>query len=423
MEIIPKLNLNRNPKDIPSGSLVAAKNMMIDDTGSYLTNEYGFGVAFECKNEGEYICGVIPCVNEIVIFTYQHIENKSRIYRKKDGYDAIEISTNWQYNNGDIKGTYTYNYKGELIIVVSEINAKDANNNEVKVPLKCWNLDDANNNLLHSIEEIVPKISVDYSTVNGALNCGTYTFFIRYKIDEGNYTKWFQLTDDIIIINNDSHNAPIHNFLVSDAGSVTKYNKDHDEYFPTFQINGNKKSNKGICLSINIDNDDFKFDEYQIGYIIKHDEEVLGRIFNTYNINISTVLFLENSYIEEESVDEFIKNPTQYYNVRNLINYNNRLYISGYEEYNNNDLSYYAKDVKCRVSIANIKDTKDNKTISVKALSISTTFKTTGGNTYTDTWDKYTENTDGSYTIDNDYKDEFIKKFFASVIRLFRFGT
>lgn len=132
-------------------------------------------------------------------------------------------------------------------------------------------------------------------------------FFIRYKIDEGNYTKWFQLTDDIIIINNDSHNAPIHNFLVSDAGSVTKYNKDHDEYFPTFQINGNKKSNKGICLSINIDNDDFKFDEYQIGYIIKHDEEVLGRIFNTYNINISTVLFLENSYIEEESVDEFIK--------------------------------------------------------------------------------------------------------------------
>lgn len=83
MEIIPKLNLNRNPKDIPSGSLVAAKNMMIDDTGSYLTNEYGFGVAFECKNEGEYICGVIPCVNEIVIFTYQHIEHKSRIYRKK----------------------------------------------------------------------------------------------------------------------------------------------------------------------------------------------------------------------------------------------------------------------------------------------------------------------------------------------------
>lgn len=423
MEIIPKLNLNRNPKDIPNGSLVAAKNMIVDDTGSYFTNEYGFNVTFECENEGEYICGVIPCVNEIVIFTYQHIGNKSRIYRKKDGYDAIEISTNWQYNNGDIKGTYTYNYKGELIIVVSEINAKDINGNEIKVPLKCWNLDDANNNLLHSIEEIVPKISVDYSTVNGALNCGVYTFFIRYKIDEGNYTKWFQLTDDIIIINNDSHNAPIHNFLVSDAGSVTKYNKDHDEYFPTFQINGNKKSNKGICLSINIDNDDFKFDEYQIGYIIKHDEEVLGRIFNTYNINTSTVLFLENSYIEEEFIDEFIKNPTQYYNVRNLINYNNRLYISGYEEYNNNDLSYYAKDVKCRVSIANIKDTKDNKTISTKTLSISTTFKTTGGNTYTDTWDKYTKNTDGSYTIDNNYKDEFIKKFFASVIRLFRFGT
>lgn len=422
MEIIPKLNLNRNPKDIPSGSLVAAKNMIIDDTGSYFTNEYGFKVTFDCENEGEYVCGVIPCVNEIVIFTYQHINNKSRIYRKKDGYDAIEIATNWQYNNGDIRGTYTYNYKGELIIVVSEINAKDANDNEIKVPLKCWNLDDANNNLLHSIEEIVPKTEVDYSIVNGALNCGVYTFFIRYKIDEDNYTKWFQITDDIIIINNDSHNAPIHNFLVSDAGSVTKYNKDHDEYFPTFQINGNKKSNKGICLSINVDNDDFKFDEYQIGYIVKHDEEVLGRIFNSYNINISTVLFVENNYIEEESIDEFIKNPTQYYNVRNLINYNNRLYISGYEEYINNDLNFYAKKVKCRVSIKDAKTASSNKTISVKTLSISTTFKTTGGNTYTDTWDKFTKNSDGTYIIDNNYKDEFIRKFFASVIRLYRFG-
>ena len=46
MEIIPKLNLNRNPKDIPNNSIVAAKNMVVDDTGSYLTNEWGFVVAF-----------------------------------------------------------------------------------------------------------------------------------------------------------------------------------------------------------------------------------------------------------------------------------------------------------------------------------------------------------------------------------------
>ena len=83
MEIIPKLNLNRNPKDIPSGSLVAAKNMIIDDTGSYFTNEYGFSVAFECPNDGEFICGVIPTNKELVIFTYDNVT--SRIYRYKNG--------------------------------------------------------------------------------------------------------------------------------------------------------------------------------------------------------------------------------------------------------------------------------------------------------------------------------------------------
>ncbi len=46
MEIVPKLDLNRNPKEVKCGSLIAAKNVMTDDSGSYFTNEYGFGVSF-----------------------------------------------------------------------------------------------------------------------------------------------------------------------------------------------------------------------------------------------------------------------------------------------------------------------------------------------------------------------------------------
>ena len=79
MEIIPKLNLNRNPKDIPNNSIVAAKNMVVDDTGSYLTNEWGFGVAFVCPNDGEFICGVVSTNKEFVIFTYCTTDKVSRI--------------------------------------------------------------------------------------------------------------------------------------------------------------------------------------------------------------------------------------------------------------------------------------------------------------------------------------------------------
>lgn len=86
MEIVPKLDLNRNPKEVKCGSLIAAKNVMTDDSGSYFTNEYGFGVSFETDTDdedldtsnhhSEYIVGVIPCNKEIVIFTYSAYEEK-----------------------------------------------------------------------------------------------------------------------------------------------------------------------------------------------------------------------------------------------------------------------------------------------------------------------------------------------------------
>ena len=111
MEIIPKLNLNRNPKDIPNNSIVAAKNMVVDDTGSYFTNEWGFKVAFACTNDNEFICGVIPTNKELVIFTYCTKDKLSRIYRYKDDGSYFEVNVGWTYSGRKITGSYTYNYK------------------------------------------------------------------------------------------------------------------------------------------------------------------------------------------------------------------------------------------------------------------------------------------------------------------------
>ena len=277
MEIVPKLDLNRNPKEVKCGSLIAAKNVMTDDSGSYFTNEYGFGVSFETDSDdndsdtfnhpSEYIVGVIPCNKEIVIFTYSAYEEKARIYRKPDEGKVYEVSTNWEYHGGKITGTYTYNYKGELIIVVAESDAVDLNNNKIHVPLKTWNLDVGSTGLEHGIEESVPKIKVDYNITNGSLNCGVYTFFIRYQIDDYNYTKWFQITDDIIIINDEGKDAPIHNFLDSKS-ALTRYNVDGNgnptTEFEPFLVNGNNKSNKGVYFTLDIDKN-YKFTKYQIG--------------------------------------------------------------------------------------------------------------------------------------------------------------
>lgn len=332
MNIIPKLNLNRNPKDIPSGSLVAAKNMMVDDTGSYFTNEYGFKVSFECPNEGEYICGVIPTNKEIVIFTYCFDDDISRIYRyNNENYK--ECNLGWHYSGGKITGSYTYNYKGELIIAVGEYDATDNSGNSIQVPYKCWNLDNCID-IDHNQEEEIDKFNADYEIISGSLLCGVYTFFIRFAVNEYDYTKWFQLTADIPIIQLTSKEAPVHIYLTGDE-KTTLDTKD----FNNFYVNTNNISDKGISLIIR-GIDDSKFNKFQVGYIIKHDEEVLGRIQNEYTIPKSNISYnnfkvniINNEYLEEESIDNILKNPNQLYNVKSIINYNNRIYLSNYEEY------------------------------------------------------------------------------------------
>lgn len=436
MEIKPQLILNRNPKDIPNGALVAAKNVIVDDTGSYFTNEDGFKVSFETPNDKEYIVGVIPCNNEIVIFTYEPIidsedsttKGNSRVYRKFDDGTVIEVTCSWEYNNGTITGAYTYNYKGELIIAVSEYNAKDIAGNLIDVPLKSWNLNNGSLNLSYNVEENLPKATINYNIVNGGLNCGVYTLFIRYQIDKYNYTKWFQITDDIIIINNDSHEIPIHTFL-NDNDTITTYNRiDKDnpdnlsknDDFQVFQINGNKKSNKGIYINLAIDNSEYKYDKFQIGYIVKHNSEVYGRIYNTYSFDVEGISFLTNTYIEEENVDEFLRNPQQFYNVKNVINYNNRLYISNYSEYKNEDLNVYAKDVEVRTSIQSL-TSEDNKNSVTKQLTVNTNGNISGKFSCTDVWSKYTLS-NNEYIIDSNYITEFIRKFFTSRIYVFDSG-
>lgn len=334
MEIIPKLNLNRNPKDIPNNSIVAAKNMVVDDTGSYFTNEWGFKVAFNCPNNNEFICGVIPTNKELVIFTYCTNDKLSRIYRYKNDGSYFEVNVGWTYSGGKITGSYTYNYKGELIIAVGEYDAVDSYGHSIQVPYKSWNLDTALN-LSHNQEEKVGELSYSYNITTGSLVCGVYTFFIRFAINDVDYTKWFQVTPEIVIIQTKQKEAPSHTYLKGDTLVTLDTSKSN---FENLIINDNKISDKGVSININVPSDN-NFLKYQIGYIIKKDEEVLGRIQNEYDINNKTIVIADNIFTKEESVDEFLKSPNQLYNVKSIVNYNNRIYLSNYEEYKNENIN------------------------------------------------------------------------------------
>lgn len=363
MNIIKQLILNRNPKDVPNGSLVCAKNIMIDDTASYITNEVGMSIGFECSNDGEFIVGCIPCNMELVIFTYNSITKESKIYRKNDTNNTLkELNTSWKYNGGEITGTYTYNYKKELIIVVGEYNAKNIYDDDLYIPLKSWNLDNENNNLTNNIEEIIPKYKSSYDVSNsGSLVCGVYTIFIRFKINDETYTKWFQLTDDIIIINEIYKEPPYHTFSFNQE-KVTADTSD----FKEFKINDNNISNKSININLKWLESTI-FTEFQIGYIIKRDAEVLGRIDNNYNINTTTFSLSNNNYSKEIKIDNFLESPHQFYNVKNIINYNNRVYLSNYTEYKVEDLTEYADKVQASFISKAIQYKNSTNNFSLKA--------------------------------------------------------
>lgn len=415
MDIVPKLNLNRNPKDIPNNSIVAAKNIVVDDTGSYFTNEWGFKVAFDCPNNNEFICGVIPTNKELVIFTYCTNDKLSRIYRYKNDGSYFEVNVGWTYSGGKITGSYTYNYKGELIIAVGEYDAVDSYGHSIQVPYKSWNLDTALN-LSHNQEERVGELSYSYNITTGSLVCGVYTFFIRFAINDVDYTKWFQVTPEVVIIQTKQKEAPSHTYLKGDTLVTLDTRKSN---FENLIINDNKISDKGVSININVPSDN-NFLKYQIGYIIKKDEEVLGRIQNEYDINNKTIVIADNVFTKEESVDEFLKSPNQLYNVKSIVNYNNRIYLSNYEEYKNKNINvsnYINPSIGVAVVYKNYKTgevqetyTKVNGQISYNGV----TTKTDNGNFELS---KVNADADGKIKI-SDYKG-FIINNFIKILRLY----
>lgn len=338
MDIIKRLQLQETSiKNTKSGTIVGAKNMIVNSVGSYLTTEYGFSVAFESGTD-ENIIGIIPCNEELVILTYDYYKRKSNIYRLKDNDEEIPKfidNINWDWEGGKIEGSFAYNYKGDLILAIAEygVEGKD-------IPLKIINLDDNNKNLSGNLEEDIPQINSDYVITNeGSLVCGVYTFFIRFKISEQSYTKWFQISDDIIITNLIEKEKPVHNYNDSNNSKKTANTSDFLNLF----INDNLISSSSIKFTISFD--DCNFDKYQLGYVIKRNNEILGRYYKEFNTSDINVEVLDNTFLEEVNINDFLEFPTQFFNVKNIINYNNRLYISNYKEKEDPNIEDIVSDI------------------------------------------------------------------------------
>lgn len=349
---------------------------------------------FNARNEALYkIIDCIECSDELVIFVgfrrdeltnitvadknlLEELYNRAVIFRYRTTDDNCKVSYNKNGGiriggiNTNIKGTFTYNVENALIIAIAEYY-----DDESMIPLRTINLGQFNSSVnneysdLNTPDELLsisPEIYlpniINQTYIKGSANKGWYYFFIRLKINKVDYTQWFPFGFPIYIDNIEEVNIIKYGFnqsIYADR-SYAGYSREKERrIFPSYEPVGfvsgctdyisNKSDVATITAKFNIEfnhidklsklygnnNVDGKF-TYQIGFVCSSKSYTKSyRTYDILNNDINEFIINHNNLIEVSST-ELINDNNNYYNVKNITNYKNKLYIANYKENNIN---------------------------------------------------------------------------------------
>ena len=358
MNITPKLSLNKHPKDCDSLSLVNATNVKVTNDLTLISNEEDLKrneiiyntLDNEFGGSGHSIIGAIPCNDEIIIFASGQATSVIARYNEKENKCKIIYNKSLLNNINKIKGTFTYNVNNDLIIAISLYNT---NTDE---PLRVFNLgkfNDTNidnNQFKDEISSIIPEVKLpsieSHYYVKGSCYKGWTYLYIRFKINKTDYTQWYNFGYPIFV--DDIYRQQIFRYCFyqyrvgRNAAELDLYNVDDVDGHSSVPIDGfgtgcydgfsNNSEISNTTFAINLNFNSFNnFDQYQLGFVCA--SKAYTKAFTTNDINISNTNYVFNpKYLSEGSITEFITAYYNYYNVKNIINYKNRLYISNYKE-------------------------------------------------------------------------------------------
>lgn len=355
MEIKPKLNLNKHPSAVDNNSLIDASNIMVSKDNAVLQTEHtlitsDLSALLDAlyRSHNLNVKYVIPCNEELVLFVYSEDSHYGRheldVVRYSEKLNKVFICNTIEYNSGIIVGTFTYN-NNNLIIAFSEY----FEDNSQKIPVRTINLGhiesgkivyDNDDELQKDItkhplcpEVIIPNI---YSYYNKG-NCykGWYYIFVRYKISNNTYTQWFNTNESIYIDSfNESYFLRYH--VSKDAFQTASENDAHD-----IAYNDVSDSNDiaGISFGLLIHDLDKNYKQYQLGFVCC--SKSYTKCYCSYDLNLTyntsgavtvSVFNFNIHHLDEYSVSDLINTYNNYYNVKTLINNNNKLYLANYLE-------------------------------------------------------------------------------------------
>lgn len=349
MDIVPKLNLTDNYKDVDNMSLVGARNIMLDKNG-ILTFDKGVeenevitnAISLYFGNESYDIIYCISCNKEIIIFVAPDLKqyNKLTLFRYNEELNQCKkVIDSFAYNGGQLIGDFTYN-KSDLIIIISEY----FNDNSKKIPLRTINLGDFNkqdfintedndqltNSDLHSVlpKVIIPNITYNLST--GFAQKGWHFIFIRYKISSNTYTQWYSTNESIFLDTFNEDN--IADYRYSNYWNENSKTDDEDvsgRHIMKFTMS-NYKEFSDYTYILKFNNLDHRYKKYQIGVICINKGNTKAYINEDIDINTNIVKFI--NFKNYNKID-ILTSYNNYYNVKSLSVINNKVYIGNYKEF------------------------------------------------------------------------------------------
>ena len=374
--IIKKLVLNNNYREQDDRSLVNAENVRLSKDNAALISDYNITNSYLDEWIKAYygihkhtVAGHIDCPDEVVLFIDTGINTDILRYNYKDDpYKVRSISkTQSQYfKESKFIGTYTYNYKKQLLIAFSELREGE------KIPLRTINLgkyketasDDndieANDRTLSLVPEIDYPVISNISYVNELVETGLYTVYFRYKINKNDYTQWYRLTSDILSASVEENNIQkiVLNKIIEDKDK----NKTRTDYCLKGCSTYTKSKNNynAIQLTYKVESSGLNYKYIQFAYVCNNVDKSI--CYRTNDISLiydepQNIVISGKLFTKEYAVNELNRKYYNYYNVKNIINNNNRIYISNYEEDKTDE---QLKDIVKECVSVNIKTRQSN---------------------------------------------------------------
>lgn len=333
MQVKPKLSLNNSPTNCEEGSLVFAKNVKVDTDGS-IVPDYGYDAitVVSDAHKGTIVGHIVGLDNTIYFFFADNVIVEYNELKKT----ASTINCAWKYEAGaEIDGCVTTNVSGEKILTIAQYKENGTTPLQ-HINLKYCKVDDDTS--VYNQAPNIPIVNLILNTTYAkTIPNGVYVFYIRWEIRDKVYTPWMLCSHPVF--------AGVNTRIDTIQGGV-KY------------VDTKRDSAKSFIFDLNVlDNTVDRlgaYKKFQLGFVLTHDDAIVARSWKVFTTDTlkdkhTCPIYFDYENVDEVNIDDMQMSIYELYNVRNVANFKNKLYISNYKESDFNDgknLNILAKAIK-----------------------------------------------------------------------------